>query len=144
MSLPDNKEAIVLPEGVEKVTYQRDLKLPGAGTFTIGMFNACILCKILCKSISCSSTLSSMHIAEREDHTLGNMVRSQLLQDEHVRFAGYQIPHPLEHQLHVRVHTSNTSSPPDAIKASLNQLLTELDSAITSFQSERRRWRIDA
>jgi hypothetical protein len=51
MSLPDNKEAIVLPEGVEKDTYKRDLKLPGAWTFTIGMFNACNQCKIQCTTI---------------------------------------------------------------------------------------------
>lgn len=80
---------------------------------------------------------------EREDHTLGNMVRMQLLRDENVKFAGYQIPHPLEHQLYVRVHTSNNSSPTDAMKGALSDLSAELDLAKRSFDDERRRWRSD-
>ena len=30
-----------------------------------------------------------------EDHTLGNIVRLQLLRDRSVKFAGYRKPHPL-------------------------------------------------
>lgn len=33
---------------------------------------------------------------KQEDHTLGNAVRHQLLQNPKVRFAGYKKPHPLE------------------------------------------------
>ena len=30
-----------------------------------------------------------------EDHTLGNIIRQQLLKDRRVKFAGYRKPHPL-------------------------------------------------
>jgi DNA-directed RNA polymerase II subunit RPB11 len=38
-----------------------------------------------------------------EDHTLGNSLRHQLLQDSRVRFAGYKKPHPLEEYIEVKV-----------------------------------------
>lgn len=31
----------------------------------------------------------------KEDHTLGNMLRARLLQSPHVLFSGYKVPHPL-------------------------------------------------
>ena len=39
----------------------------------------------------------------QEDHTLGNMIRHQLLKDPNVIFAGYKNPHPLEHKIILRV-----------------------------------------
>ncbi|KAK1864607.1 hypothetical protein I4F81_007152 [Pyropia yezoensis] len=53
---PDHFAAVVLPDGVQKLTYERDVKVENAGTLTI----------------------------EREDHTLGNLVRMQLLRDPRV------------------------------------------------------------
>lgn len=38
---------------------------------------------------------SSIFTFNKEDHTLGNLLRSQLLKSPHVRFAGYKVPHPL-------------------------------------------------
>ena len=38
---------------------------------------------------------SSIFTFNKEDHTLGNLLRSRLLQSPHVRFAGYKVPHPL-------------------------------------------------
>lgn len=121
----DLKRAPTCGQGVSKVRYEKETKVPNAGTFTI----------------------------EREDHTLGNLVRMyalgllpalfspsppphrqhflersrQLLRDSQVKFAGYQIPHPLEYQLYIRVHTFNESSPPEALRSSLSQLSTEVD-----------------
>ncbi len=39
----------------------------------------------------------------QEDHTLGNMIRHQLLKDPNVIFAGYKNPHPLEHKIILRI-----------------------------------------
>ncbi|KAJ4841581.1 hypothetical protein Tsubulata_014504 [Turnera subulata] len=47
MNAPDRYERFVVPEGVKKVTFERDTKIINAGSFTI----------------------------EREDHTIGNIVR---------------------------------------------------------------------
>ena len=45
-------------------------------------------------------------IIQREDHTLGNVIRHKLLEDQDVIFAAYRIPHPLEHVMHLRVQTN--------------------------------------
>jgi DNA-directed RNA polymerase II subunit RPB11 len=57
-----------------RLKYEPDKKKPNAGTF----------------------------ILYKEDHTLGNLIRLQLLRDNGVRFAGYKIPHPLLFECHIR------------------------------------------
>ena len=37
-----------------------------------------------------------------ENHTLGNIVRYQLLKDKAVKFAGYRVPHPLESKIEIK------------------------------------------
>src|SRR5699024_10780332 len=41
----------------------------------------------------------------REDHTLANVLRSQILENTDVKFCGYSIPHPSEEffQLHIQM-----------------------------------------
>ncbi len=41
-----------------------------------------------------------------EDHTLGNLVRYFLIKDNRVNFAGYDITHPSENTMNVRVQTN--------------------------------------
>jgi len=41
----------------------------------------------------------------KEDHTMGNLIRMQLLRDKQVKFAGYIHPHPLIHKIELRVQT---------------------------------------
>ncbi|CAD6574577.1 MAG: DNA-directed RNA polymerase II core subunit [Alectoria sarmentosa] len=60
-------ELFLLGEGEKKVTEEADTRIPSSSIFT---FN-------------------------KEDHTLGNLLRSRLLQSPHVKFAGYKVPHPL-------------------------------------------------
>jgi DNA-directed RNA polymerase II subunit RPB11 len=38
-----------------------------------------------------------------EDHTMGNLLKMQLLRDERVRFSGYRKPHPLENKIEIKV-----------------------------------------
>lgn len=38
---------------------------------------------------------TSVFTFNKEDHTLGNMLRARLLQSPHVLFSGYKVPHPL-------------------------------------------------
>ena len=51
-------------------------------------------------------------------------------------FAGYQIPHPLEHRLLVKVQTSDESSPGKAVDESLSDLQQEFQSLKKAFQDE--------
>ena len=53
-----------------------------------------------------------MFVIEREDHTLGNMVRCQLLEDDNVLFGGYRVPHPLEPAIQVKVQTRQEGPSP--------------------------------
>jgi len=44
-------------------------------------------------------------VINKEDHTMGNLIRMQLLRDKQVKFAGYIHPHPLIHKIELRVQT---------------------------------------
>jgi len=67
-----------------RLTYQQDSKKPNAATF----------------------------ILHKEDHTLGNLIRLQLLRDSNVRFAAYRMPHPLIFDTHIRVETMDSKKTP--------------------------------
>ncbi|KAH0911901.1 hypothetical protein HID58_035222 [Brassica napus] len=108
MNAPDRYERFVVPEGTKKVSYERDTKIINAASFTI----------------------------EREDHTIGNIVRMQLHRDENVLFAGYQLPHPLKYKIIVRIHTTSQSSPMQAYNQAINDLDKELDFLKSQFELE--------
>jgi len=38
-----------------------------------------------------------------EDHTLGNLLRNQIVKNKHVEFCAYSVPHPSEPICNVRV-----------------------------------------
>jgi DNA-directed RNA polymerase II subunit RPB11 len=86
------REANIPPSNVPGVTngpprrlqYVKDSKRIAAGTFILG----------------------------KEDHTLGNLIRMQLLRDPQVRYAGYRMPHPLIFDCHIRVETMDPSLTP--------------------------------
>ncbi|GJY46473.1 DNA-directed RNA polymerases II, IV and V subunit 11 [Tanacetum coccineum] len=108
MNAPDLYEQFVVPDGTKKVSYERDTKIINAASFTI----------------------------EREDHTVGNIVRMQLHRDANVLFAGYKLPHPLQYKIIVRVHTTSQSSPMQAYNLAINDLDKELDHLKAAFEAE--------
>ena len=59
---------------------------------------------------------------------MGNLIRSQLLKNPHVIFAGYIMPHPLEHVCQVKVQTTGGEYTPKAVfQEAISDLLEELD-----------------
>ena len=50
----------------------------------------------------------------------------QLLKDPQVLFAGYKVPHPLEHKIIIRVQTTPDSSPQEAFTNAITDLISEL------------------
>eukprot|EP00871_Galdieria_phlegrea_P000772 jgi/Galph1/1696/GphlegSOOS_G364.1 len=114
---PDRFEAVVLPDGIPKLEYQKDTKVPHSAIIKI----------------------------EREDHTLGNLLRMQLLRDLKVIFAAYRAPHPLQYHILVRVQTNSTDwepyTPIDALSNALNDLNTELSLLSERFEEEVQRQR---
>lgn len=105
---PDRFEKFTLPEGVYKISHEKDTKVADAAKFTL----------------------------EREDHTIGNLMRMQLHRDANVLFAGYQIPHPLQHQLILKVQTTHKSDPIKAVEDSLNALHDEFGDIKSQFEAQ--------
>lgn len=86
------------PTAPRRMVYTKDSKKPNAGTFVLA----------------------------KEDHTIGNLMRMQLLRDPSVRFAGYRMPHPLIFDCHIRVETMDARLTPVQVQNPLmvHMLLT--------------------
>uniref|UniRef100_A0A7S2HSS4 DNA-directed RNA polymerase RBP11-like dimerisation domain-containing protein n=1 Tax=Haptolina brevifila TaxID=156173 RepID=A0A7S2HSS4_9EUKA len=111
MNKPDDFDCWRLPEddSVQKVTLTPDTKVPNAMTVVI----------------------------EREDHTLGNILRMQLLEHKEIIFSGYRVPHPLEPAIQVKVQTrSDNPGPVQAMHDAIDSLRSELDDFSQRFQAE--------
>jgi DNA-directed RNA polymerase II subunit RPB11 len=99
---PERSDCFLLDEdnGEKKIEYLADTKVANSGQFT---FN-------------------------KEDHTLGNLLRHQLLRDPRVRFTGYMLPHPLIHKCIFKVQTtSSTISPEEVVSSAIDDLKDETD-----------------
>lgn len=58
----------------------------------------------------------------REDHTLANVLRSQILENKNVDFCGYSIPHPSEEYFQLQVQTKNGLNVYDALISGFDEL----------------------
>lgn len=76
-----------------------------------------------------------------EDHTLGNILRMELLRNDLVLFAGYKVPHPLDHMIELRVQTLPKSSPEQALRRAVRNLRAECKSMLDQFDKEVARVR---
>jgi DNA-directed RNA polymerase II subunit RPB11 len=91
-----------------RISMEMDTKIPNAATFTI----------------------------LKEDHTLGNMLRMKLLDNPQVIFAGYKMPHPLEHEFLLKVQTTKDTTPLQVLQEEINKLITEITGIMRNFQDE--------
>lgn len=110
---PDRHEKFVVPEGMRKVSYERDTKVMNAASLVL----------------------------QREDHTLGNIIRMQLHRDPNVLFSGYKLPHPLKYEVIIRIQTTSQSSPVQAYHQAINDLDAELNHIKVAFQEAVKRSR---
>uniref|UniRef100_A0A7S3QBG1 DNA-directed RNA polymerase RBP11-like dimerisation domain-containing protein n=1 Tax=Chaetoceros debilis TaxID=122233 RepID=A0A7S3QBG1_9STRA len=118
MNAPERALSFLLDEdnGEEKITYAPDTKVSNAGTFT---FN-------------------------KEDHTVANLIRMQLLRDPAVRFAGYIHPHPLIHRIDMKIQTnSSTVAPVEVLSSAIEDLAGETDHLITQTTDAISKWKKD-
>mmetsp|Transcript_25801 Transcript_25801/g.39538 ORF Transcript_25801/g.39538 Transcript_25801/m.39538 type:complete len:128 (+) Transcript_25801:42-425(+) len=116
MNAPERTAAFLLDEdnGEVKLTYAPDTKVSNAGMFT---FN-------------------------KEDHTVANLIRMQLLRDNRVRFVGYIAPHPLVHRIDLKIQTtSSATSPSEVLSTAIEDLSNETDHLITQFTSTIDEWK---
>jgi len=68
-----------------------------------------------------------------EDHTLGNILRMELLRNKEVLFCGYKVPHPLNHMIEFRLQTVPTTTPELAIKHAIKNLRGECRDMLEQF-----------
>ncbi|MCJ1339978.1 DNA-directed RNA polymerase II core subunit [Bachmanniomyces sp. S44760] len=101
-------ELFLLGPGEKKVSESADTRIPSSSIFT---FN-------------------------KEDHTLGNLLRSRLLQSENVTFAGYKVPHPLFPKFELRVQTDGTINPRAALVQACRDLVNDLGTLSREFTKE--------
>ena len=114
MNQPERYECYVLEADETKIKYVKDTKHEHSATFTI----------------------------LKEDHTLGNAVRMQLLGDSRVLFAGYKIPHPLLNELIIKVRTNGATTPTnclidcvDALNINVKDVEAKFNAEIKKFQT---------
>lgn len=55
------------------------------------------------------------------------MFYSQVLKDPSVIFAGYKVPHPLEHKFVLRIQTNGECTPQDVLLNAISDLMSELN-----------------
>ncbi len=119
MNAPPTFESFLLFDGEKKITKEQDTKVPNASIFTINK----VTMERLLHLVRLGLTLC---LAPQEDHTLGNLIRCQLLKDPNVLFAGYKNPHPLEHKIILRVQTTSDYTPQEALMNAITDLISEL------------------
>jgi DNA-directed RNA polymerase II subunit RPB11 len=116
MNAPERSASFLLDEdsGEQKIVYTADTKVTNAGTFRLN----------------------------KEDHTVSNLLRMQLLRDPNVRFAGYQHPHPLLHYNDLKIQTNTATTDPIAVLSNaIEDLSGETDHLITVFHEAIEKWR---
>ena len=75
-----------------------------------------------------------------EDHTLGNLVRNQIVKNKHVEFCAYSVPHPSEAVCNVRIQLAEASAgagvdTDKVLKASLKRVSRVCDALTEKFQT---------
>lgn len=108
MNAPDRLDAVRVPEGLPKIAATVDGKMTNATTYRI----------------------------MREDHTLGHLLRMELLRDPAVRFAGYKHPHPLENDILVKVQAAPGTTTTAVLSAAASRLETDFNSLQHSFREQ--------
>ena len=79
-----------------------------------------------------------------EDHTLGNLVRNQIVKNKHVQFCAYSVPHPSEAICNVRIQLAEDNDAIDTnkvLKASLKRVSRVCDALTEKFQQRLKEFK---
>jgi len=55
--------------------------------------------------------MSKIFTYQEQDHTIGNLIRAELLKSDKVSFAGYKNTHPLKREIQIQVLTTPDTTP---------------------------------
>jgi len=108
MNAPNRYELYVLEDGEKPVEITEDTKIPNAATIKI----------------------------VKQDHTLGNMLRAQLLSMPQILFAGYKVPHPLHPYFLIKIQTDGTLTPQEVLEQACKKLIGTMASLEAKFKRE--------
>jgi len=108
MNAPERHELFVLGDDEKVVTFVPETRVPNAALFT---FN-------------------------KEDHTLGNLLRARLIKSPDILFAAYKIPHPLFATFELRVQTNGDITPKDAVVRACTEIISDLGKLDQEFTKE--------
>ncbi|KAF8609172.1 RBP11-like subunits of RNA polymerase, partial [Ceratobasidium sp. AG-I] len=108
MNAPNRFEMFTLSEGERAIEVIEDTKIPNAATIKI----------------------------VKQDHTLANMIRSQLLANEAVIFAGYKVPHPLEPYFILKIQTNGAFTPSQVLFDACTALIRTISDLKTQFTTK--------
>ncbi|AFZ81424.1 RNA polymerase small subunit, putative [Theileria equi strain WA] len=70
---------------------------------------------------------------ENEDHTLGNVLRTLLVERDDVVFAGYSVPHPMQPEMNIRIQTTGQPAV-EVFSQSLGDLVEICDTLTDAFK----------
>ena len=73
-------------------------------------------------------------IIEGEGHTLSNLLRNVLFEDESVEFAGYSIDHPIDTPPKFYIRTNGTKSPIQALIDASEKIANIIDLFLNEFK----------
>ncbi|KAH9847450.1 RBP11-like subunits of RNA polymerase [Lenzites betulinus] len=108
MNAPNRYELYVLDEGERPVEVTEDSKIPNAATIKI----------------------------VKQDHTLANLLRSQLLSMPQVLFAGYKVPHPLHPYFLLKIQTDGSETPVQVLETACTKLIGTIATLEAKFKRE--------
>ena len=112
-----------------------DSRVPHSATFKILKEDHTIghLLQMFVAFLYCFSLYLCFESNVRDNNCFFACANSQLMRDPNVVFAGYKIPHPLEHVMLISVQTTDKSDPVKAMRIALRSLMEEFDTFKASF-----------
>lgn len=75
-------------------------------------------------------------ILNKEDHTMGNMLRHAVLAVPGVLFAGYRVPHPLEPKTVLKIQTDGSLTPVQALRSGCEKVISQIGQVRSSFKAQ--------
>jgi len=113
INAPDPTEHFLLADGEKKVVVEADSRSKNTVILTLN----------------------------KEDHTIGNLLRTKLLTDDRTIFAGYRMPHPLINHALVRIRAVEGTAPLTLAVDATDALITEVNSVEAQFDAQIERIR---
>ncbi|KAJ6595790.1 DNA-directed RNA polymerase [Mycena vulgaris] len=108
MNAPNRHELFVLEDNEKALEVTEDTKIPNAATFKI----------------------------VKQDHTVANMLRAQLLAMPAILFAGYKVPHPLHPYFLLKIQTDGSATPQALLEAACTSLIGTMGALEAKFKRE--------